>query len=108
MPTPIAELNIDVKGQRAPMKFAIYKPRWVKRMNAWGCRVTLSRPFDISSMTYGENSTQALILALKLASVTLYSSRLYKQKKLGRYGKYGRDLTIPAMHMVLDVAPYPF
>lgn len=108
MPVPIAELNINVKGQRAPLKFAIYKPRWVRRMNAWGCRVSLSRPFDISSMTYGVDSTQALVLALKFASVTLYSSRLFKQKKLGRYGKYDRDLGIPALHTLLDIAPYPF
>jgi hypothetical protein len=49
-----------------------------------------------------------LVLALKIASVTLYSSRLYKQKKLGLYGEYGRELGIPALHTLLDVAPYPF
>jgi hypothetical protein len=106
--TAIAQLKIDVKGARAPMKFAIYKPRWVKRMNAWGCRISLSKPLDISMVIYGVNSTQALVLALKIASANLYSSRLYKQKKLGLYGKYGRELGIPALHTLLDIAPYPF
>ena len=108
MSTAIAELSIEVKGARSPMKFAIHKPRWIKRMNAWGCRVTFSRPFEISTMIYGENSTQALVLALKFASVSLYSSRLYKQKKLGLYGEYGRELGIPALRTLLDIAPYPF
>jgi hypothetical protein len=106
--TAIAELKIDVKGARAPMRFAIYKPRWIKRMNAWGCRITFGKPFDTSMMSYGEDSTQALVHALKTASVSLYSSRLYKQKKLGLYGEYGRELGIPALHMLLDIAPYPF
>lgn len=108
MSTAIAELRIDVKGARSPMKFAIHKPRWIKRMNAWGCRVTFGRPFEISTMIYGVDSTQALVLALKFASVSLYSSKLYKQKKLGLYGEYGRALSIPALHMLLGIAPYPF
>ena len=108
MPGAIAELKIDVKGARAPMRLAIYKPRWVKRMRAWGCRYSFSRPLGRSQVIYGVDSMQALTLALKMASVTLYSSDLYKQKKLGRYGKFGGDLSLPASYTLLDIAPYPF
>ena len=83
MSTAIAELSIEVKGARSPMKFAIHKPRWIKRMNAWGCRVTFSRPFEISTMIYGENSTQALVLALKFCFGVSLQFAALQTKEIG-------------------------
>ena len=104
----IADMLLDVTGSKKPMRLAIYSPRWVKRRNAWACRFTIGSPLKVSQTIFGENSVQALLLALKTASSYLYGSRLYKEKKIGLYGEFGGNLGIPAPSCFLDIAPYPF
>lgn len=105
----VAESFFDLaEGEPSSVTLKIYKPCRNEEYNAWGCSFEINEPFNIVQTAYGESSLQALILAVKLASSELYGSELYKQRKLGAFGEFGGDLSIPAPNVFLDEAPYPF
>ncbi len=45
---------------------------------------------------------------MRTLSAYLYGSDLYKRGELGVHGEFGGNLSIPAMHLFLNDAPYPF
>ena len=91
----IAEAQFDIRGSVKTMRLRFFKPTFNLEMNAWGCEYVYDEPFDIARRIYGENSLQALTLALKVASSDLYESDLYKSRSLGIFGEYGGNLLLP-------------
>ena len=104
----IAESTFDVANSNEQMHLKVFRPEISKRNNGWSCLFQIDRPLDLSRVTYGETSLQALVLAIKTASACLYGSELYKNGQLGTFGRFGGNLYIPAPKEFLDLAPYPF
>lgn len=75
---------------------------------SWISYVVIDAPFACSWPAGGTTSLQALISALKILSILVYSAEGYKQGKLGWKGEFSGDLGLPAMHLFQDDAPYPF
>jgi hypothetical protein len=104
----VAELPLDVMGRDEPLVARLFAPvRW-KDGPGWTCRVEVADPINVAKDIHGESSMQALALALQYLSINLYSSRAYKDGRLGHYGEFGGYLGIPSPHLFQDVAPYPF
>jgi hypothetical protein len=104
---PIVEAEFDIIDGRK-MAFALFKPRLESDRRTWGCKFEFSEPLDVERTTFGENSLQALVLALKIASTYLYSSDLYKKGQIGVFGELGGSLIFPAPQSLLNIAPFPF
>lgn len=108
--TQIAAAEFDLSYTTAKMGVRLFAP--AKRAEAehemWSCAFEIDDPIGERREIHGVSSLQALILAMKTLSAYLYGSDLYKRGELGIYGEFGADLTIPAMHLFLDAAPYPF
>lgn len=104
----LAEAIFDISGRAGGMTVKVHKPTWSPEKKAWGCQIEIGSPIDISRIIYGENSLQALVLALRGLSAYLYGSDLYGTKKIGIFGKFGGDLVVPATKDFLDIAPYAF
>jgi Domain of unknown function (DUF6968) len=90
------------------MTLTFFKPTFRKNKNAWGCEFEFNAPLNVGNTIFGENSLQAFVLALKVASAILYGSELYKEKKIGVFGEIGGQLILPAPKALIGVAPYPF
>ena len=104
----VAELPLDVMGQDAPLVARLFAPVERKDGPGWTCRVEVGAPIGCERDIHGESSMQALALALKFLSITLYGSSLYEEGRLGHYGEFGGYLGLPATNAFHDVAPYPF
>jgi hypothetical protein len=104
----IASDEYEVAGRSEKMEARLHQPVRSQDGRVWECRVEIGAPLNESKIAYRETSLQALILGLKLLSVLLYSSNLYKLGQLGIYGSFGGSLFVPATKEFLDVAPYPF
>src|SRR5262245_18018498 len=104
----IASDEFDVLGRSEKMSATLYQPVRSDDGRAWECRVEIGTPLNISRPAYGETSLQALILGLKLLSILLYGSDLYKRGQLGIHCAFDGNLFVPATKEFLGVAPYPF
>lgn len=103
----VADQTFDLSFTDEKVVARIYEP--VREPDGvWASLVEIDAPFDFSLSAYGENSLQALTLAVKMLSSTLYSAGGYANKKLGWNGEFGGDLGVPAPGSYLDFAPYPF
>lgn len=103
---PIAEVTLDVLDQRDGMGVRLYEPQ--RDGQDWSCTFEIDAPLSVRIQTNGVSSLQALSLALKGLSAYLYGSTSYREGKIGLYGNFGGDLSVPATHWLHDVAPYPF
>jgi len=104
---PIAHAEFDIVDS-PNMGLTFFKPRLHTDKHAWGCEFEFGAPLNKTETVFGENSLQALLLALKIASTILYGSDLYKEKRIGVFGDIGGKLILPATQALLEVAPYPF
>ena len=102
-----AEQIFDLAGASRKMVARIYEPQ-VEPDGVWACFAQIDAPLSWHAPAYGASSFQAVTLALKLLSMWLYSSEEYARKEIGRQGRFGEDLGLPAIHQHLDTAPYPF
>jgi hypothetical protein len=103
----VAETVFDLIDSSQKVHLRVGKP-YKNASSVWECLIEIDEPIAVSLPVYGESSLQALILAIRAAASYLYSSDLYKSGKLGIYGVFGADLSIPAPAIFLDDAPYPF
>lgn len=103
----VAERAFDLSFSDEKVWARIYEP--VQESDGvWASLVEIDAPFNFSLSAYGEDSLQALTLAVKLLSSKLYSAGGYANGKLGWKGVFGGDLGVPAPGSYLDFAPYPF
>lgn len=106
--TVIAELPLDLAHTSDTMMVRLFAPEKRQGSLGWICRFEIGSPIGQALDVHGESSLQALSLALKGLSATLYGSDLYKTGQLGLYGEFGGYLGVPAPNVFLDEAPYPF
>lgn len=104
----IAELALDIADTDEKVIVQLFAAERFIETNSWACRFQIGSPISKSLTVHGVSSLQAVALALKGISATLYSTDLYRTGQLGVYGEFGGDLTIPAPNLFLDIAPYPF
>jgi hypothetical protein len=104
--TAIAELTLDLVGASEGVSVRLFAPE--RSEKHWACRFEIGPPFAYGREIYGESSLQALALALKGLSATLYGSAEYRAGKLGVYGEFKGYLGVPAPNVFLGEAPYPF
>jgi hypothetical protein len=64
--------------------------------------------WDVAKYGYGETPLQALSLSLSRLSIELYAYSQYEAGELWWEEGAGGDLGIPADHLFLDRAPFPF
>lgn len=103
----IAEQSFEISGADEKMWARIYAP--VQEPDGvWASLVEIDAPMNRRMSAYGEDSLQALTLAVSMLSSMLYSVEGYRNKHLGWRGVFGGDLGVPAPHSYLDFAPYPF
>lgn len=104
----VAETVLDVLGEDTKLSVRIFKPEYDPEYDAWSCQFEIGEPIGVSSCVRGLDSLQAIVLTLKMVSTYLYSSKLYKERRLGIGGEFGGNLFVPAPKELLDIAPYPF
>jgi hypothetical protein len=105
--TPIAEQTFELKGSDEIVVARIFAPV-CDPDDSWFARIELTGAIEVSLRIGGATSLQALVLAIKVVSIHLYGSDLWKAGELGIYGEFGGDLGIPAPTSYQDFAPYPF
>lgn len=103
----VAEQTFDIYNSDEKMRAWIYA-RMQEPDGVWASLVEIDAPMNVRMSAYGEDSLQALTLAVKLMSIKLYSVGGYREKLLGWNGVFGGDLGVPAPGSYLDFAPYPF
>jgi hypothetical protein len=104
----IAEHWLDRASSAEKIRARLYEPVLEDDGITWSCRVEVDGRVDGPQKSYGGSSLQALELGVKLLSIILYASPIYRRKALGFHGRFGGDLGIPAMSAFFDEAPYPF
>lgn len=104
----VAEHGLELTHPQRTMWARIYEPVLEPDGETWSCRITISEPFEYDNKIYQVTNMLALVSALQILSVILYSSPDWKQKALGFNGQAGGDLGVPATKYISDVAPYPF
>lgn len=105
---PVAEMAFDVAGSNEKLWARIYAPVLQADGFTWGSRIVIDDPIGVDRKVLGGDSLQALVSALRGASVDLYSSDVWRSGELGCSGRLGGDLGIPAMKFCLAEAPFPF
>jgi hypothetical protein len=106
-PAVIAEEFHDLADSNDKLRVRIYAPTYLEE-TTWVCRVEVGSPINEISESFGEGSLQALSLGVRNLSARLYSHPLYREGKIGAFGKFGEDLGLPAPTSYFDFAPYPF
>src|SRR4051794_24905371 len=107
--TVIAAVELELSFTEAKVGVRVFLPEpSSKYENLWSCRFEIDDPLAVEREINGVSSLQALVLAMKTLSASLYGSDLYKRGELGIYGKFGGNLPTPAPQALLDVAPSPF
>jgi len=104
----IAQHALDVSYSDRKVWARVYEPALEPDGYTWGCRITISEPFDIDLKLYQVTSLLALMASLEILSMHLYISPEWKDKELGFNGAFGGDLGIPAGRYSSHVAPYSF
>lgn len=104
----VAEQAFDLSFSDEKVWARLYEPVLEPDGCTWSCRVELDKRFGGPPKAYGGSSLQALELGVKMLSIILYSSTVYRRKDLGFNGRFGGDLGVPAVDVFLDEAPYPF
>lgn len=103
-----AEMAFDLAGSDEKLWARIYAPVLQADGLTWGCRLVIDDPIGVDEEVLGADSLQALVEALRGASVQLYSSDVWRAGELGCSGRFGGDLGIPAGKYWLADAPFPF
>jgi hypothetical protein len=106
--TPIAELSLDLLDSSEKVRVRLFAPVHRPESSDWVCRFEIDGEIQHAMDIVGESSVQAIALALKGLSSDLYGSEAYRQGRLGAAGDFGGYLHLPAPHIFLDEAPYPF
>jgi hypothetical protein len=104
----VAEQVFDLSFSDEKVCARLYEPVLEPDGCTWSCRVELDERFAGPPKAYGATSLQALELGLKMLSIILYASTVYRRKELGWNGQFGGDLGVPAVSVFLNDAPYPF
>jgi hypothetical protein len=105
---PVAQVAFDLSHSQDKMWARLYAPEREHPTADWSCTFEIDAPISIRRTIYGVSSLQAVTLALKTMAAYLYGSEAYENKQIGLGGEFGGNLSIPAPHEFLDVAPYPF
>ena len=106
--TVIAEQWLDLLGSDDKVAVRLHAPQYSVGRKSWVCRFEIGNPVDHALDICGETGLQALALALKALSASLYGSYLYRRGALGAFGVFGGYLGIPAPQVFRDEAPFPF
>ena len=104
----IARHTFDLSYSDREMSVRVYEPVLEPDGITWGCRIAIGEPFGYDQTIYQVTGFLALMAALRILSVVLYSSPDWKESELGFGGMFGGDLGIPATKYISDVAPYSF
>jgi hypothetical protein len=104
----VAEQALDLLNTEQKVRARLYEPVLEADGYTWSCRFEIDGRSSGLEQAYGATSLQALLLGLKLLSITLYASHVYRWRELGLNGQFGGDLGVPAVEAFLDDAPYPF
>lgn len=86
----------------------IHAPRRGPRNRSWRCDVENPLWRQVAKYSSGETPLQALSHGLCQLSVELYASSQYGSGEPRLGGATDHDLGIPAQHLFLDRAPFPF
>lgn len=86
----------------------VHGPHRGPRNRSWRCRVDNPLWRDVARRSSGETPLQALSHGLCQLSVELYASSKYGMGEPRLAGAVDHDLGIPAQHLFLDRAPFPF
>lgn len=106
--TVVAEHLLDLSFSDEKVRARIHEPVQVSS-DVWTSLIEIGPPFNYRLDVYGEDSLQALTLAVSVVSITLYSAGGYRYaKELGWNGVFGGDLGLPAPESYQDFAPYRF
>lgn len=103
----VGEHEFDLLHSDAKVRARVYEPV-PEAGGSWTSYVVIDAPFSCSWEAGGATSLEALIAELRILSILVYSAKGYERGKLGWKGTFGGDLGLPATHLFLDVAPYPF
>jgi hypothetical protein len=104
----VGEIALDLSPGSDKVIARLFAPEERLAGELWVCRFEISEPIGVSGDINGSTSLQAIALALQCLSAALYGSTEYRAGRLGIHGEFGGYLTIPAPHVVLDNAPFPF
>lgn len=86
----------------------VHAPRRGPRNRSWRCRVENPLWWNVARHSFGETPLQALSHGLSQLSVELYASSQYGMGEPRLDGAADHNLGIPAQHLFLDRAPFPF
>lgn len=107
-PEVVAEQAFDLSFSDEKLWARIFAPVLQAGGLIRGCRIVIDDPIDVDVTAFGADSLQALVLALHSTSMALYGSDIWRAGELGRSGRFGGDLGIPATKYRLGEAPFPF
>jgi hypothetical protein len=107
MVTVIVQESFDIRNSGRKLVVRLFQPQQAKA-EVWVCRFEVEHPINAALDVHGVSALQALALALKGLSATLYGSDLYRRGELGAFGEFGGYLGIPAPSSYSDFAPYEF
>jgi hypothetical protein len=105
--TVIAEQFLDLSYSDEKVAVRLFCPQR-QGESTWVCRFEIGAPISVALDIEGTSSLQALALALKGLSATLYSTELYRNRQLGAWGEFNGYLGIPAPGIFADIAPETF
>lgn len=104
----VAEESFDLADADRKVGARLYEPVLEPDGRSWTAWVEIDAPFSCRRPAGGETSLEALVMGLRLLSILLYGAEGYRLGKLGRNGAFGGSLGLPAYHLYLEEAPYPF
>ena len=104
----VAEQAFDLLDSDQKVWARIYEPFLKPNGETWACRIDIDEPIGGGHLVCGMTSLQALLDALRYLTMHLYTSDVWKDKKLGAGGVYGGDLGLPAMQYPGATVFYPF
>ncbi len=104
----VAEQTFDRSFSDEKIRARLYEPVLDEDGFTWTCRIEIDGRHEGPQASYGATSLQALELGVKMLSIILYSSPIYRRKELGFDGEFGGYLGVPAVNAFLREAPFPF
>ncbi len=92
---PIIVCDYDVQDGEG-VRLSIFKPRpYDAAGDEWVCRIKLDGALERDHLAHGVNALQALLLGQQLAAIDLYTSKLYRDGRLGLFGEFCGNLLLP-------------
>jgi hypothetical protein len=104
----VAEQTLELTSRDEPIWIRVHAPEHAPSDRSWRCRLEISTWPGAIKYGYGATPMQALSLSISVLAILLYASPKYKNGEPSLDGRPNGDLGIPAQHLFLDEAPYPF